>query len=173
MHFDYNNVRRKKDNFDSVLKSIKKVLNMWKWRGLTLIGRIQIVKSFAIPKIMSKASLIPVSSELIKEVNKELYSFIWKGKDKVKRSALINDIEDGGLKMLDLESKGAFLWVIRVRISDPRSVWIMVHQRNRRVRSFEVIRVRISDPRSVWIMVHQRNRRIRDQSGFAGSFDAP
>ena len=104
MHFDYNNVRRKKDNFDSVLKSIKKALNMWKWRGLTLIGRIQIVKSFAIPKIMSRASLIPVSSELIKEVNKELYSFIWKGKDKVKRSALINDIEDGGLKMLDLES---------------------------------------------------------------------
>ena len=69
-----------------------------------LIGRIQIVKSCAIPKIMSKASLIPVSSELIKEVNKELFSFIWKGKDKVKRSALINDIEDGGLKMLDLES---------------------------------------------------------------------
>ena len=62
------------------------------------------MKSFAIPKVMSKATLIPVSSELTKEVNKELYSFIWKGKDKVKRSALINDIEDGGLKMLDLES---------------------------------------------------------------------
>ena len=69
VHFDYNIVKRRKANFDSVLKSIKKVLNMWKWRGLTLIGRIQIVKSFAIPKIMSKASLIPVSSELIKEVN--------------------------------------------------------------------------------------------------------
>jgi len=53
---------------------------------------------------MSKASLILVSSELIKEVNKEIHSFIWKGKDMVKRSALINDIEDGGLKMLDLES---------------------------------------------------------------------
>lgn len=79
---------------------------MWKWRGLTLIGRVQIVKSFAIPKIMSKASLIPVSNELIEEVNKELSLFIWKGKgkDKVKRSALINDIEEGGLKMLDLES---------------------------------------------------------------------
>ena len=104
VHFDYNNVSRKKAKFDSILKSIKQVLNMWKWRGLTLIGRIQIVKSFAIPKFMSKASLIPVSNELIKEVNKELYSFIWKGKDKVKRAALINDIEDGGLKMLDLES---------------------------------------------------------------------
>ena len=73
---DYNNVKRKKANFDSVLKSIKKVLNMWRWRGMTLIGRIQIVKSFAIRKIMSRASLIPVSSELIKVFNKELYSFI-------------------------------------------------------------------------------------------------
>ena len=63
---------------------------------LLLIGRMQIVKSFAIPKIMS--------SERIKEVNKQLYSFIWKGKDKFKRSALRNDIEGGGLKMLDLES---------------------------------------------------------------------
>ena len=42
-----------------------------------------------------------------------------------------------------------------------------------RVRSFGVIRDRISDPRSVWIMAHQRNRRIHDQSGFTGSFDAP
>ena len=104
VHFDYNIVKRRKANFDSVLKSIKKVLNMWKWRGQTLIARIKIVKSYAIPRIMSKASLIPVSSELIKVVNKELYSFIWKGKDKVKRSALISDIEGGGLKMLDLES---------------------------------------------------------------------
>ena len=77
---------------------------MWKWRGLTLIGKIQIVKSFAIPKFMSKASLIHVSKDLIQAVNKELYSFIWKGKDKVKRLALINDIENGGLKMLDIES---------------------------------------------------------------------
>jgi len=104
VYIDYNNVRRKKANFDSVLKSIKKLLNMWKWRGLTLIGRIQIVKSFAMPKFMYKATLIPVSSELNKEVNKVLYSFIWKGKDKVKRSAFMNDIEDGRLKMLDLES---------------------------------------------------------------------
>ena len=67
---------------------------MWKWRGLTLIGIIQIVKSFAIPKIMSKAGLISLSSGFIKEINKEPYSFIWNGKDKINRSALINDIEE-------------------------------------------------------------------------------
>ena len=76
---------------------------MWKWRGLTLLGRIQIVKSFIIPKVLSKAALIAVTEDLIKEINSLIYSFIWKGNDKIKRAALIHDIEDGGLKMLDIQ----------------------------------------------------------------------
>ena len=35
------------------------------------------------------------------------------------------------------------------------------------------IPLRISDPRSVWIMVHQSNRWIHNQNGFIGSFNAP
>ena len=96
-----------KANFENqlVLKSIKDTLNMWKWRGLTLLGRIQIVKSFILPKVLSKAAMIAVTEDLIKETNRLIYrSFIWKGNDKIKRSALINDIEDGGLKMLDIQS---------------------------------------------------------------------
>ena len=38
-----------------------------------------------------------------------------------------------------------------------------------RLRSFGVIRIRISDPRSVWIMVHQRNRWLCSGHGFTGS----
>ena len=70
---------------------------MWRRRGLTLLGRIQIVKTFAIPKFMYKVSLISVSEDLIKDVNKLLYGFIWKGNDKIKHTALVNDIENGGL----------------------------------------------------------------------------
>ena len=66
------------------------------------MGRIQLVKSFIIPKVLSKASLITVTDDLIKEVNSLMYRFIWKGNDKIKRTTLINDIEDGGLKMLDI-----------------------------------------------------------------------
>ena len=76
---------------------------MWKWRGLTLLGRIQIVKSFIIPKVLSKAALTSVTEDLIKEINSLIYRFICKGNDKIKRAALINDIEDGGLKMLDIQ----------------------------------------------------------------------
>ena len=53
---------------------------------------------------MLRASVIPTSKELIKEVDSVLYSFIWNGKDKVKRHALISDMEMGGLKMLDIDS---------------------------------------------------------------------
>ena len=49
-----------------------------------------------------------------------------------------------------------------VLIADHRRLWL---------RSFGVMR--ISNPRSVWIMVHQRNRWIHGQNGFASSFDAP
>ena len=62
---------------------------MWRWRGLTLLGRVQIVKRFAIPKFMYKASLILVSKDLLMDVNKLLNGFIWKGSDKIKRTALI------------------------------------------------------------------------------------
>ena len=50
---------------------------------------------------MSKASLIHVSDDLIQAANKEFFNFIGKGKNKIKRFALINDIEYGGLKMMD------------------------------------------------------------------------
>ena len=32
------------------------------------------------------------------------YEFLWKGKDKVKRTAVISDIRDGGLRMVDIET---------------------------------------------------------------------
>ena len=48
---------------------------------------------------MSKAFPIHVSNDLIQVANKEFFKFIWRGKDKIKRLASIDDIEYGGLKM--------------------------------------------------------------------------
>ena len=104
IYFGYDERQRNNLNFSQTLKSIKTSINVWKWRGRSLLGRIQIVKTFAIPKLMFRASVIPTSKELIKEENSIFNNFIWNGKDKVKRLALISDIEMGGLKMLDIQS---------------------------------------------------------------------
>ena len=45
------------------------------------------MKTFAVPKIMYRASVIPLFKELIKEGNSIIYGFIWNGKDEVKRHA--------------------------------------------------------------------------------------
>ena len=37
-------------------------------------------------------------------MNKIIFDFIWKGEDKVERSVLVGDIEDGGLKAPHLNS---------------------------------------------------------------------
>ena len=45
-----------------------------------------------------------MDKEFVNEVNKIIFDFIWKGKDKVNRCVLVGDIEDGGLKALHLGS---------------------------------------------------------------------
>ena len=62
------------------------------------------IKSFAVPKILYRVVLISNKKKFIKKINVLLYSFVWKGKDKVKRTAFINPIAKGGLKMPNIES---------------------------------------------------------------------
>ena len=98
IYFTYDRRLRRKLNFDEITKTIKDKLRIWKWRDLTIIGRIQLVKTFIIPSFLYRASFICMDKEFVNEVNKIIFDFIWKGEDKVKHHALIGDIEDGGLK---------------------------------------------------------------------------
>ena len=104
VYFGYGEKQRNDLNFRQTLKSIKKSIHMWKWRNLSILSKIQIIKTFAIPKLLFRASVIPMPNDLVKEVNSIFYTFMWNGKDKVKRCALISSIDKGGLKMLDIES---------------------------------------------------------------------
>ena len=128
VYFGYDVKQRDVLNFSQTLKDIKKSLNMWKWRGLSLLGRIQVVKTFAIPKFMYRASVIPISKDLINEANSIFYGFIWNGKDKGKRHALISDIKDGGLRMLDIESliKARRVICLKKFLEDYSSSWKII-----------------------------------------------
>jgi len=48
--------------------------------------------------------MFPIPKQVIKEVNKIIYKFLWRGPDRVIRSAVINDYENGVLKVLDFET---------------------------------------------------------------------
>ena len=69
---------------------------MWKWWNLSILGKIQIIKTFAIPKLMFRASVIPIPNDFVKEVNSIFYTFIWNGKDKssaVRSSQILTKVD--------------------------------------------------------------------------------
>ena len=103
-------------NFRDKLSHIKQVLNIWSGQSLSLKGKITIIKSLVISKIVNICSMIYVPTDFIKEVDQLLFTFLWgEGKrPKVKRSVITNDISLGGLKMVDF----------RNTIKSLKTVWV-------------------------------------------------
>ena len=99
--FDIKLARKK---FIERLDSVKKLINIWSSRGLSIYGKVTVIKSLIIPAFVYISLLLPVPKEIVKELNQMIFKFLWKGIDKVTRLSTINEYENGGLKMIDLES---------------------------------------------------------------------
>lgn len=79
---------------------IKKFINIWFVRGLLIYGKVIIIKFFFIFKYIYICLIFLIFKELLKELNKILFKFFWKGVDKVMRVLVINEYEEGGLRMV-------------------------------------------------------------------------
>ena len=105
VHFTYDLRAKQKLNVDELISSIQEKLRIWRWRDLLDYYRKNSnCQNLYYCYFLYRASLISVNREFVKDVNKIIFDFIWKGKDKVKRFALISGIEDGGLKATHLDS---------------------------------------------------------------------
>ena len=49
--------------------ALKKFINIWSSRGLSIYGKLTIIKSFLIPKFVYICALLPSPSELFKQLN--------------------------------------------------------------------------------------------------------
>lgn len=82
----------------------QKLINLWKLRGLSLFGKVAIIKSFLIPKLLYVSSIIETPPEIIKQMKKMIFKFLWSGPDNVTRLSVINTLDNGGLNLTDFES---------------------------------------------------------------------
>ena len=62
-------------NFTEKLDNIKKLINIWSSRGLSLYGKVTIIKSLLLPKVVYTSSLLPTPENIIKELNHLIYNF--------------------------------------------------------------------------------------------------
>jgi len=87
------------------LAEAEAVLIPWKTRGLSIQGRVLIAKTMALSKFVYLSFALPLPPEILNELNKLIWKFIWDGKrDKVARSTTIQSKETGGLGCFHIPS---------------------------------------------------------------------
>ena len=112
-------------NIEKKLFDMQKEINVWMKRDLTPFGKITVIKTLVISKIVHIFLALPSPSEKIfVKIEKMLFEFLWDGKpDKIKRSFAKNNIEKGGLGMIDIrlfEKSLKLTWIRRYLNSDPK-----------------------------------------------------
>ena len=92
-------------NFTERIREVEKLLYIWSTRHLSWKGKITILKSLIVPKFVHLLNSIYTPVNILDRINKLLFNFLWNNKPaRIKRSTIINDIENGGLKMPDIYS---------------------------------------------------------------------
>lgn len=105
VYFGYNKEEVEKQNWNTKIEIIKSTLNRWNYRDLTFQGRSLILKSLALSKVVYLVSAISIPTWAINEINKEFFQFIWKYKrDKISRKVMVNEVENGGINMIDFKA---------------------------------------------------------------------
>ena len=113
-------------NYKEILSKIKISLGWWKQRDLTLFGKIQLVKVFAISKLLYVSSIMSVPSWVIKEIDTICFNFIWNGHDRIKRNILFLNYDKGGLKMLNFKymvCAQRVMWIKRQIFGNSEMKW--------------------------------------------------
>ena len=79
-------------NFWNKVKDFNNCLKSWMHRKLTLLGKITVLKSFALPKLVYPLTVLPnPSKEIIQDIINTMFRFIWNGKpNKIKKETLMN-----------------------------------------------------------------------------------
>ena len=99
------------------LLQIDEILKKAEKRVLTLFGKICIIKSLALSKIIYVATCLCVPEKVIKEIDHKIFKFLWGKRDRIKRKSVINNLESGGLNMMNVRAQFSALkatWACRI-----------------------------------------------------------
>ena len=104
----YNIEEMKQINFNKMYNAVETQLKLWSNRGLSIMGKIQIYKTFGLSQLLYIGSVQTLSKKEEKKLDELIYRFIWnrdmstnKAQDRLKRSLLSKPIKELGFGMLD------------------------------------------------------------------------
>ena len=103
-------------NFEDLVTKAEKTLNTWSNRSMSLCAKILIVNTMIASLFVYRMTVLPtIPKEYLKQLNTLIENFIWNNKTpKIPMQILQNELEYGGLKLVNLECKDAAIkisWV--------------------------------------------------------------
>jgi len=113
-------------NYRHRLDKIRNLLKIWRQRDLSLKGKVTILRSLALSQLLFPMSLLDCPLWAMSEANDLFFKFLWSDKpDKIKRSTVIRGIEQGGLKMIDIDTMARAMkakWCVKM-YADSQKKW--------------------------------------------------
>lgn len=88
-------------NLKNKIIDISKLLGMYKQRNFSIIGKVSVIKTLAIPKLIHVLTVLPKPKPQFKKKLNEVFGmFLWNNKKgKINRNLLAQTLEEGGLKL--------------------------------------------------------------------------
>ena len=110
-------------NYLPVIAKLKKVLNQWSNRNLSLFGKINVINALVGSLFVYKMSVLPsMSTDMYKVIDQEIERYLWAGhKPKIPLEVLRSGTQYGGAKLVDFRRKDVAMkcaWVKRVMEGD-------------------------------------------------------
>ena len=94
-------------NYRGIQQKVRNVLQNWNNRGLSLMGRVQVVNTLIASLFVYKMMVLPmIPKNVVKSVDNMIREFLWNGKKaKISYQILQNPKKEGGLNLVNLSKK--------------------------------------------------------------------
>jgi len=116
-----------KVNYKTAMDCMKKSIDHWSKRHMSLAGKIAVIKTMVTSKVVYIMSLLPSPPlEYWETLNSMLFSFLNNGgSDKIRRKSVIGEYADGGFNMIDIVSQNQAIkanWLFKV--ASYKGAWV-------------------------------------------------
>lgn len=92
--------------WEKLIGDIKGILTLWKFRNLTLKGKVLVVNSLCLSKLVHALTVYEMGGDIANRISLLVSHFLWKReRGLIAHSVMINEVSKGGLKLFDIVLK--------------------------------------------------------------------